>query len=61
MDRIDQEMTARRWLVASLRWSATLDRCRADHEARGRMLTLERRDVEAADTPETAERPTRVA
>ena len=61
MDRTEREAMARQWLAASLRWSATLDRCRADHEARGRVLALARRDVEATHRPAPAEREHRVA
>jgi hypothetical protein len=63
MDRIERETMARQWLAASLQWSATLDRCRVEHEARGRVLALERRDIDVdiPHAPGTGERDHRVA
>ena len=60
MDRTERETMARQWLAASLQWSTTLDRLRTDHEARGRVLALERRDIETTQRP-AAEPEHRVA
>jgi hypothetical protein len=56
MDRTERETMARQWLAANLRWSATLDRLRADHRRSGCVVALPHRDGEALRGPEREHR-----